>query len=123
MTRRMNNPDETGADGGGAHDWPALIGRLADSVTRIASAEILLLENRLRLELASAIHSAVARMAALAVLMAAGLLGLMCLLCGYIFLLHQRLPWWQAFAIGGVTIIIIGLIVFAALNTIAHMRE
>ncbi|MGA2410380.1 MAG: hypothetical protein ABSG46_08350 [Candidatus Binataceae bacterium] len=99
-----------------APDWAALIERLVDSSARIARNEVLLLENRLLLSLRSAAEPLIARVIAIAVLALAGLLGVTFLLCGYIFLLHQWLPWWQAFGAGGLTTLVLGLVFFAVLN-------
>jgi hypothetical protein len=36
--------------------------------------------------------------------------GAMCILCASILLLHQWLPWWQAFGIAGVAMLIAGIV-------------
>jgi hypothetical protein len=103
-------------------DWPTLIGRLADGLTRVVRAEIMLLERRVSQSVAGAAGSAIAGLAGILVLALSGILGVVCLLAGYILLLHRWLPAWQACGIGGLTIIVLGLIVFAILNAVARRR-
>ena len=106
-----------------APDWPTLIGNFADGVTRVVRAEIMLLERRVSQSAAGAVGSAVASLAAILVLAFSGLLGIACLLAGYILLLHRWLPAWQSCGIGGLTILAIGLIVFALLNAAERRRS
>jgi uncharacterized membrane protein (DUF441 family) len=40
--------------------------------------------------------------------------GALCLLCASILLLHQWLPWWQAFGIPGLVLLIVGILSNAA---------
>jgi hypothetical protein len=106
-----------------APDWPTLIGRLADGLTRVVRAEIMLLERRVSESVAGAAASAVAGLAGILVLVLSGILGIVCLLAGYILLLHRWLPAWQACGIGGLTMIVIGLLTFALLNASARRRR
>ncbi|HEX4210567.1 MAG TPA: phage holin family protein [Candidatus Binataceae bacterium] len=101
-------------------DWSALFGRLADNLVRVVRAEIMLLESRLSHSFADTLGRVAARVAGLMVLALSSMLGLICLLAGYILLLHRWLPAWQACGIGGVTIIVVGLILFAIFNASAR---
>jgi len=42
--------------------------------------------------------------------------GVLCILCAAIFLLHQWFPWWQAFGIAGVVMLIIGIVCNATMR-------
>jgi putative superfamily III holin-X len=104
-------------------DWSALVARLVDSLSRIFRAEILLLERRLSENASAAIGTVVTRAAAILVLAATTIVGLICLLGGYILLLHTWLPAWQACGIGGLTIMVIGFLVFMLFNASARRRS
>ena len=101
-------------------DWSELIGRLVDSLRRLIRAEVYFVEDRFKRTVAGALGSAALRIAAVVLLAITGWLGLVCLLIGYILLLHQWLRWWQAVGAGGLTIIILGLILFFVLNASAR---
>lgn len=103
-------------------DCPALVARLADSLSRVARAEILLLERRLSENVSAAIGNVVTHAAAILVLTTTTIVGLICLLGGYILLLHRWLPAWQACGIGGLTIIVIGFVAYTLFNASARRR-
>jgi len=103
-------------------DWTELISRLTGSLSRLIRAEVYFLEDRVKQTLSSAISNAALRIAAIVLLAITGWLGLVCLLIGYILLLHQWLRWWQAAGAGGLTIILLGLISFAMLNAMARRK-
>jgi hypothetical protein len=113
---RRSEPDSTNPP----PDWAALFARLADSLSRVVRAEILLLEKRLTDNASAAIGNVVTRAAAILVLAASTVVGLICLLGGYILLLHRWLPAWQACGIGGLTIIVIGFIIFTLFSASAR---
>ncbi|HUN57958.1 MAG TPA: phage holin family protein [Candidatus Binataceae bacterium] len=104
-------------------DWSTLIGQLADGFTRVFRAEIQLLEKRLSHSASETIGNAVTNAAAILILAATTIAGLICLLGGYILLLNRWLPAWQAWGIGGLTIIVIGAIIFVILNTRLRRRS
>jgi hypothetical protein len=106
-----------------AADWPALIARLADGLSRVIRAEILLLEKRLSDNVSAAIGNVVTHAAAILVLAATAIVGLICLLAGYVLFLHRWLPAWQACGIGGLTIIVIGFVVFTLFKASARRRD
>ncbi|HTT76038.1 MAG TPA: phage holin family protein [Candidatus Binataceae bacterium] len=102
-------------------DWPTLLARLADNLARVVRAEILLLENRLGRNVAVEIKRAVAGAAAFLVLGLCAFLGVVCLLAGYVLLLHHWMAAWLACGAGGLTIIFLGLIAFAIIMlTVRH---
>jgi hypothetical protein len=123
MMRRTGGPAETYPDDGASPDWATLINRLVDSIGRIARAEMLLLETRFRLTVEKAADRAISRVLAIMVLAITGLLSAACLLCAYIALIHKWLPWWQAFGIGGLTVLVAGFIAFALLNSGARQSK
>jgi hypothetical protein len=118
VIRRNNHNDET-RPSSEPPDWSVLIGRLADSLSRLMRAEIEFLEKRVTHAVTATISNAALRIAAVVALAIAGWLGLVCLLIGYILLLHQWLRWWQAVGAGGVTMVLLGLILFLVLNAMA----
>jgi hypothetical protein len=64
-------------------DWPTLIDRAVDDVSRIVRSEA---------------HTIVISSGAL------------CMLCALVFLLHQWFPWWQAFGITGAAALLVGVV-------------
>jgi len=103
-------------------DWPSLVARLADGLSRVIRAEILLLEKRLSENVSAAIRNVVTHAAAILILAVTTIVGLICLLGGYILLLHRWLPAWQACGIGGLTIIVIGFAAFTLFNASARRQ-
>jgi len=89
-------------------DWPTLIERMMDDVARILRSEVHLLQTSIGATLEAQVSNAVAHLTIAALIIS----GAVCILCASIFLLHQWLPWWQAFGITGV----VTLVVAAASN-------
>jgi len=58
------------------------------------------------------ISNTVARLTIVAVMIC----GALCILCAAILLLHQWLPWWQAFGIVGLATLVVGIVTDAALR-------
>ena len=90
-------------------DWPTLVGRAVDDVTRILQSEAHMLETSMSAALASRIASAIATLTIVAVMLCGGV----CVLCAAILLLHQWIPLWQAFGLAGATILIVGIAIYA----------
>jgi CHASE2 domain-containing sensor protein len=90
-------------------DWPTLVGRAVDDVTRILQSEAHMLETSMSAALASRIASAIATLTIVAVMLCGGV----CMLCAAILLLHQWVPLWQAFGLVGATILLIGIAIYA----------
>ena len=118
MIQRSNHKKETRPSEAQA-DWSELIGRLADSLSGLIRAEIEFLEKRVTHAVTATISNAALRIAAVVVLAITGWAGLVCLLTAYVLLLHQWLRWWQAVGAGGVTVLLIGLVLFTILNAMA----
>lgn len=118
VTSRTNHRDEIPSSGI-QPDWSELISRLVESLGRIVRTEINFLEDRVKRTLTGVISDVALRIAAVLLLAITGWLGLVCILMSYILLLHQWLRWWQAVGGGGLTIIILGLIIFFVLNASA----
>jgi hypothetical protein len=76
-------------------DWPTLLGRAVDDVTRILQSEAKMLETSMAAALETRLASALATLAAIAVMICGGV----CILCAAILLLHEWLPLWQAFGL------------------------
>jgi hypothetical protein len=69
-------------------DWPTLLGRAVDDVTRILQSEAKMLETSMAAALETRLASALATLAAIAVMICGGV----CILCAAILLLHEWLP-------------------------------
>jgi Putative Actinobacterial Holin-X, holin superfamily III len=121
VTPRVNHQGEVGPSST-QPEWSDLFGRLADSLSRLIRAEVSFAESRVKHAVSGAISNAALRIAAIVLLAITGWLGLVCLLFSYILLLHQWMRWWQAVGAGGVTIILIGLILFLVLNASARRK-
>jgi membrane protein DedA with SNARE-associated domain len=90
---------------GSPQDWPTLVGRAVDDITRILQSEARMLETSMGLALETRLASAIATLTVVAVMIC----GAVCMLCAGILLLHEWLPLWQAFGIAGVGILLVGI--------------
>ena len=90
-------------------DWPVLLSRAVDDVTRILQSEAHMLETSMGAALQTRLASAIATLTVVAVFLCGGV----CILCAAILLLHQWLPLWQAFGLAGVCIMLIGIATYA----------
>jgi len=90
-------------------DWPTLVGRAVDDVTRILQSEAHMLETSMSAALASRLANAIATLTIIAVMLCGGV----CVLCAAILLLHQWLPLWQAFGLVGAIILAVGVAIYA----------
>jgi hypothetical protein len=93
-------------------DWPTLLGRAVDDVTRILQSEAHMLQTSVGAMLETRLASAIATLTVLAVMICGGV----CMLCAAILLLHQRLPLWQSFGVAGVSILLIGIAIYAVMK-------
>lgn len=91
-------------------DWPTLIERAASDVARILVSEADLFRISVAAALEVQISKAVAQLTIIAVMIS----GVLCVLCASILLLHRWLPWWQAFGIAGLALLIVGIVSNAA---------
>jgi hypothetical protein len=86
-------------------DWPTLIERAVNDVSRILQSELHMFQTTMRAALEAHIATAVAFLAIVGVLVC----GAICILCAAILLLHQWLPWWEAFGIAGLATCVTGI--------------
>jgi len=91
------------------HDWPTLVGRAVDDVTRILQSEAHMLQTSMGAALETLLANAIATLTVIAVMIC----GAVCIVCAAILLLHEWLPLWQAFGIAGGVILLIGIAIRA----------
>jgi hypothetical protein len=96
----------------GYADWPTLIERAVDDVSRILRSEAQMFQISTGAALDLQISKTLARLTIVAVMIS----GALCILCASIFLLHQWLPWWQAFGIAGLAALLVGIVSNAAVR-------
>jgi VIT1/CCC1 family predicted Fe2+/Mn2+ transporter len=87
-------------------DWPTLIERAVDDVSRILRSEAQMFQTSMGAALELQISNTVAHLTIIAVMIC----GALCILCAAILLLHQWLPWWQAFGIAGLATLVVGIV-------------
>ena len=90
-------------------DWPTLVGRTVDDVTRILQSEARILQTNMGAALETRLASAIATLTIVAVMIS----GAVCIVCAAILLVHQWLPLWQSFGIIGGGILLVGLASYA----------
>jgi Putative Actinobacterial Holin-X, holin superfamily III len=93
-------------------DWPTLIERAVNDVSRILQSELHMFQTTMRAVLEGQIATVVAFLAIIAVIIC----GAICILCAAILLLHQWFPWWEAFGIAGVATCVVGVASLAIMN-------
>jgi len=93
-------------------DWPTLVGRAVDDVTRILQSEAHMLQTSIGASLETRIATATVTLTIVAVMICGGV----CVLCAGILLLHQWLPLWQAFGVAGIGILLVGIASYAVLK-------
>jgi Putative Actinobacterial Holin-X, holin superfamily III len=87
-------------------DWPTLIERAVDDVSRILRSEAHMFQTRMGAALEVQIFNTVTLLTIVGIMIS----GALCILCAAIFLLHQWLPWWQAFGIAGLVTLFVGIV-------------
>ena len=90
-------------------DWPTLVGRAVDDVTHILQSEAHMLENSMSAALETRLASAIASLTVIAIVIC----GAVCMVCAGILLMHEWLPLWQAFGLAGVSILLLGIAIYA----------
>jgi hypothetical protein len=81
-----------------------LIGRAVDDVSRILLSELHMFQANIGADLGARLATTIASLTIAAVMIS----GAICILCSSILLLHQWLPWWQAFGIAGLATLVVG---------------
>ena len=117
MTEKQSHP----ANGAPAtmQDWPTLVGRAVDDVTRILQSEARMLQTSMGAALETRLASAIATLTIVAVMIS----GAVCIVCAAILLLHQWLPLWQSFGIVGGGILLVGLVGYAITKSPAALES
>lgn len=87
-------------------DWATLTERALDDLSRIVRSEIHMLQTSIE----TAVEARIDRVVTRAMTIAAMICGAFCVLCALILLLHEWLPWWQSFAIGGFSLLTFGVV-------------
>lgn len=93
-------------------DWPTLVEKAVDDVSRILRSEAHMFQTTMEAALELQISKTIAHLTIVAVMIS----GALCILCAAILLLHQWLPWWQAFGIAGLATLLIGIASNAAIT-------
>ncbi len=93
-------------------DWPTLIERAVDDVSRILRSEVHMLQTSVEATLEAQISNTVAHLTIVAMMIVSAI----CILCASILLLHQWLPWWQAFGIAGLATLVVEIVSNAAIR-------
>ncbi|MGC2275077.1 MAG: hypothetical protein WA571_03595 [Candidatus Binatus sp.] len=89
----------------GLQDWPTLVSRAVDDVTRIFQSEAHMLETRMGAALETRLASTIATLTLIAIVIC----GAVCMVCAAILLLHLWLPLWQSFGLAGAGIMLAGI--------------
>jgi hypothetical protein len=99
-------------------DWPTLIERAVDNLARILRSEAHMFQTSME----AALEQQISRTVAHLTIIAAMISGALCILCAAILLLHQWLPWWQAFGITGVATLLLAIVSNAATKPRTEVR-
>ena len=94
-------------------EWPTLLGRMIEDLSRVIQLELQLLQARIGPSLTAMVDRAIAGL----VILCAGAIGGACLLAALILLLHQWMPWWECLATGGIVAMVCGLVAHMILRT------
>ena len=100
-------------------DWPTLVSRAVDDVSRILQSETHMLQTSVGAALETQLANAIATLTVIAVMIC----GAVCILCAAILLLHEWLPLWQAFGIAGVAVLLIGIAIQAIMRPSAGLKS
>jgi membrane glycosyltransferase len=99
-------------------DWPTLVARAVDDVTRILQSEAHMLQTTMGAVLETRLASAIATLTVISVIACGGV----CMLCAAILLLHEWLPLWEAFGLAGVGILLIGIATYTIMKPRASLK-
>jgi putative superfamily III holin-X len=89
-------------------NWPTLLSRAVDDVSRVIHAEMRLFEAHLAASAESLVENASVALIVLATFIIAEI----CIVTAAILLLHQWLPWWLSLGLAGTTIFAAGLVLW-----------
>jgi fatty acid desaturase len=99
-------------------DWPTLIERAVDDVSRILRSEAQMFQTSMSTAMESQISNTVTLLTIVGVMIS----GALCMLCAAILLLHHWLPWWQAFGVAGLATLLVGIVSHAAMRSPAEAK-
>ena len=99
-------------------DWPTLIERAVDDVARILRSEAHMFQTSIAAALEVHVSNTIVHLTIVAVIIS----GALCILCASILLLHQWLPWWQAFGIAGLATLLVGIMSNARMRSPAEVK-
>jgi hypothetical protein len=102
-----------------APDWPELVSKTVDDLSRIGKREMELFESKLRLM----IEAQTDKITGVVVLVVALGYGAFFLLSGVVLLLHLWFAWWLSFLIAGAAVISAGICSQMALRAGARQKE
>ena len=97
-----------------AVEWPTLLARMLEDVSRVIQLELQLLEARIAPSLMATVDRAIAGL----ILLYAGAIGGICLLGAFVLLLHRWMQWWQCLGIGGVVAISCGFAIYWTVKSV-----
>jgi hypothetical protein len=100
-------------------NWPHLLSKTVDDLTRIARTEMEILETKLGVLLEAQTN----KIAGMLLLVVALSYGSLFLLGGIVLLLHLWLPWWLSFLITGAVIVIAGVALQMTMMAAARKKE
>ena len=100
-------------------NWPQLLSKTVDDLTRIAQTEIELLESKTRILL----ESQVDKIAGMLFLIVALSYGSLFLLGGVVLLIHLWLAWWLSFLITGAAMVLTGIFFKLSMTATARRKE
>jgi hypothetical protein len=100
-------------------DWPTLIERAVDDVSRILQSEAKILQASVVAALDLQISKTITLLTIVGIMISGGL----CLVGAAIFLLHQWLPLWQSCGIAGAVMLLTGMVGMAALKPRSEIAQ
>jgi hypothetical protein len=103
----------------GTPNWPELLSKTIDDLSRIARAEMELLVLKLGLLL----EAQTDKIAGVVILVVALSYGASFLLVGIVLLIHLWLAWWLSFLITGAAVIIAGVLLRMTMTAAARKKE
>src|SRR5579863_117225 len=109
MTEKHYQPN--GESSASNSDWPTLIERAVDDVSRILRSEAQMFQT----SISAAVELHISKSVTLLAVISLMITGALCILCSAILLLHQSLPWWQAFGAAGLATLLAAIAITLAM--------
>jgi Putative Actinobacterial Holin-X, holin superfamily III len=99
-------------------DWPALLSKTVDDLSKVARSEMQLFETTLK----RLVEAQTDRITGMLVLVVALIYGSLFLLGGLVLLIHLWLAWWVSFLITGVVICSVGVLFQGRMTAAAQKK-